>query len=67
MLVLTRKAGQQILIGKGLIQMKVLKVDDDIISIGIKAPQHIDIDREEIYLKKLQQEQVESSMQKVAP
>ncbi|AOU30069.1 TPA: carbon storage regulator [Legionella pneumophila subsp. pneumophila] len=67
MLVLTRKAGQQILIGKGLIQMKVLKVDDDIISIGIKAPQHIDIDREEIYLKKLQQGQAESSMQKVAP
>ncbi|CZP32240.1 TPA: carbon storage regulator [Legionella pneumophila] len=67
MLVLTRKAGQQILIGKGLIQMKVLKVDDDIISIGIKAPQHIDIDREEIYLKKRQQEQAESSMQKVAP
>ncbi|HDO7798506.1 TPA: carbon storage regulator [Legionella pneumophila] len=67
MLVLTRKAGQQILIGKGLIQMKVLKVDDDIISIGIKAPQHIDIDREEIYLKKLQQEQAESSIQKVAP
>ncbi|HAU3632850.1 TPA: carbon storage regulator [Legionella pneumophila] len=66
MLVLTRKAGQQILIGKGLIQMKVLKVVDDIISIGIKAPQHIDIDREEIYLKKLQQEQGESSMQKVA-
>ncbi|HAU2169449.1 TPA: carbon storage regulator [Legionella pneumophila] len=66
MLVLTRKAGQQILIGKGLIQMKVLKVDDDIISIGIKAPQHIDIDREEVYLKKLQKEQAESSMQKEA-
>ena len=56
MLVLTRKIGQQILIGKGMIQMKVLKITDDIISIGIKAPQHIDIDREEIYLKKLQQE-----------
>ncbi|HAT1993791.1 carbon storage regulator [Fluoribacter dumoffii] len=66
MLVLTRKAGQQILIGKGLIQMKVLKVDDDIISIGIKAPLHIDIDREEIYLKKLQQERAESSTKKVA-
>ncbi len=56
MLVLTRKIGQHILISKGLIQMKVLKVTDDIISIGINAPQHIDIDREEIYLKKLQQE-----------
>lgn len=52
MLVLTRKAGQQILIGKGLIQMKVLKVVDGIISIGIKAPSHIDIDREEIFLLK---------------
>ncbi|MFV0820266.1 carbon storage regulator [Legionella micdadei] len=66
MLVLTRKAGQQILIGKGLIQMKVLKVDDDIISIGIKAPQHIEIDREEIYLKKLQQERAESSTKQVS-
>jgi len=65
MLVLTRKIGQQILIGKGLIQMKVLKVNDDVISIGIKAPQHIDVDREEIYLKKLQQERALSSLSKV--
>ncbi|HDV5710267.1 TPA: carbon storage regulator [Legionella pneumophila] len=57
MLVLTRKAGQQILIGKGLIQMKVLKIENDIISIGIQAPSHIDIDREEIYFRKLRQEQ----------
>jgi carbon storage regulator len=56
MLVLTRRIGQQILIGKGTIQMKVLKVDNGVISIGINAPQHIDIDREEIYLKKLQQQ-----------
>jgi carbon storage regulator len=61
-LVLTRKIGQQILIGKGLIQMKVLKVTDDIISIGINAPQHIDIDREEIYLKKLQQEKAKVAL-----
>lgn len=57
MLVLTRKIGQQILIGKGIIQMKVLKIDDGIISIGIKAPTHIDIDREEIYFKKLQKQE----------
>ncbi|KTD20119.1 carbon storage regulator [Legionella londiniensis] len=66
MLVLTRKIGQQILIGKGLIQMKVLKVNDDVISIGIQAPKHIDVDREEIYLKKLQQEKAEASKLKVA-
>ena len=56
MLVLTRRAGQQILMSKGSIQMKILKIVDDIISIGIHAPQHIDIEREEIYLKKLHQE-----------
>lgn len=66
MLVLTRKIGQQILIGKGIIQMKVLKIDNDIISIGINAPQYIDIDREEIYLKKLQQEKTSVSLSKVA-
>lgn len=66
MLVLTRRIGQQILIGKGVIQMKVLKVEDGIISIGIKAPQHIDIDREEIYLKKLQQQEATTSLIKVA-
>lgn len=65
MLVLTRKAGQQILISKGMIQMKVLKVEDDVISIGIKAPSHIDIDREEIYLRKLQQEQEAANSPKV--
>ena len=66
MLVLTRRIGQQILIGKGVIQMKVLKVEDGIISIGIKAPQHIDIDREEIYLKKLQQQEAALPLIKVA-
>lgn len=53
MLVLTRKIGQQVLIGNGVIQIKVLKVDNGIISIGFNAPSHIDIDREEIYLKKI--------------
>lgn len=55
MLVLTRKIGQQVLIGNGAIQMKVLNVVDGIISIGFNAPSHIDIDREEVYLKKLAQ------------
>lgn len=55
MLVLTRKIGQQVLIGNGLVQMKVLRVNDDIISIGFSAPSHIEIDREEVYLKKLSQ------------
>ncbi len=55
MLVLTRKIGQQVLIGNGMIQMKVLKVDNGNISIGFNAPSHIDIDREEVHLKKIAQ------------
>lgn len=52
MLVLTRRKGQQIMINKGSIQLKVLKIDGDNIRLGIHAPQGIDIDREEIFLKK---------------
>ena len=56
MLVLTRKIGQQVLIGNGIIQMKVLKIDGGNISLGFNAPEDIDIDREEVYLRKLAQE-----------
>lgn len=55
MLVLGRKVGQQIVMGKGMITLKVLKVRDGTISIGIQAPEHFDVDREEIYLKKQRQ------------
>lgn len=55
MLVLTRKIGQQIQIDNGLIQIKVLKVENGSISIGFNAPAHIDIDREEVYLRKITQ------------
>ncbi len=53
MLVLTRKIGQQVLIDKGIIQVKILGVEGDVISIGFNAPEYIDIDREEVHLKKL--------------
>lgn len=53
MLVLTRKIGQQVLIAKGSIQVKVLRINGDDIRIGITAPEHVDIDREEIYLQKM--------------
>ncbi len=54
MLVLTRKIGQQVLIAQGAIQVKVLNVDNDKISLGFYAPDHIDIDREEVFFKKNQ-------------
>ncbi|MDP3704613.1 MAG: carbon storage regulator [Legionellaceae bacterium] len=55
MLVLTRKIGQQVLIGNGLIQIKVLRIENDVISIGFDAPSDIDIDREEVHLRKAAQ------------
>lgn len=55
MLVLIRRAGQQVLINKGTIQIRVLKVDRGNITIGFIAPENMDIDREEIYFKKLAQ------------
>lgn len=60
MLVLTRKAGQQIFMDKGRIQMKVIKVEDDVISIGIEAPLHIDIAREEVFSQNLAQEKLDA-------
>lgn len=60
MLVLTRRKGQQILINKGTIQLKVLKIEGGNISLGIHAPEGVDIDREEIYFKKCQQAQTSS-------
>ncbi len=60
MLVLTRKAGQQIFMDKGRIQMKVIKIEDGIISLGIDAPLHIDIAREEVFSQSLAQEKLAS-------
>ncbi len=56
MLVLSRKVGQQVLIGKGMVQVKILKIDHGNISLGFNAPGHIDIEREEVYIKKHAQE-----------
>lgn len=52
MLVLTRKKGEQVLIGKGQIKIKVLYQRRGVVALGINAPPHIDVDREEIFLRK---------------
>ncbi|HBI5657135.1 TPA: carbon storage regulator [Legionella pneumophila] len=52
MLVLTRRVGEQIFIDKGQIQIKVLFVRNGNIALGIQAPPHVDVDREEIYYRK---------------
>ncbi|MBA2649352.1 MAG: carbon storage regulator [Legionella sp.] len=53
MLLLTRRKGQQILIDKGQIQIEVIYVRKGSVALGIKAPPHIDIDRKEIFFKRL--------------
>lgn len=52
MLVLTRRVGEEILIDKGQIQIKILYVRRGHIAVGIHAPSNVDVDRKEIYLRK---------------
>ncbi|KTD49608.1 vir region protein [Legionella rubrilucens] len=53
MLVLTRKCGEQIMIDKGKIQIKVLYGRRGIVALGILAPDDIEVDRKEIFLRKM--------------
>lgn len=52
MLLLTRKHGEEIFIDKGQIMVKVIFAKNGKALLGIHAPQHIDIDRKEIFLRK---------------
>lgn len=48
MLVLTRKEQEAIMIGDSII-VRVLEVNGDQVRIGIEAPQHISVHREEVF------------------
>lgn len=48
MLVLTRKVGESIMIGDG-IEVKVVGVDGDQVKLGIEAPRHIKVHRQEVF------------------
>jgi carbon storage regulator len=52
-LVLTRRAGQSIMIGHDIV-VTVLEVRGDQIRLGIRAPREIDVHREEVF-RQLQQ------------
>lgn len=60
MLVLTRRVGEQILIDKGQIEIKVLYVRKGHIALGINAPGHVDVDRKEIFIRKQRNNQAET-------
>ncbi len=48
MLVLTRKEQEAIMIGETII-VRILEVNGDQVRIGIEAPQHIAVHREEVF------------------
>jgi len=49
MLVLTRSPGERLIIGDGEISISVLEVRGGQVRLGIDAPRHIAVHREEIY------------------
>jgi len=48
MLILSRKPGESIVID-GRIHVKVVRVEGDVVKIGIEAPSDIPVHREEVY------------------
>jgi carbon storage regulator len=48
MLVLTRKKNESIMIGDQ-IELVVVSIEGDVVKLGIKAPQNIEIYRKEVY------------------
>jgi len=48
MLVLTRKAGESVMIGDDVV-VTVLEARGDVIRIGIRAPKNVQVHREEVY------------------
>lgn len=50
MLVLSRTAGQSVMIGHDIV-VTVLEVRGDVVRIGIDAPRHVDVHREEVYVE----------------
>ena len=51
MLVLTRKIGEQIVIGDN-IKIKIVEIKGRQVRIGIEAPRSVEVNREEIYRQK---------------
>ncbi len=51
MLVLTRSVGERLIIGNGEITLTILDVRGNQVRLGIDAPKHIAVHREEIFLR----------------
>jgi carbon storage regulator len=62
MLVLTRKVGEEIVIGEQII-VKVIAVHGDRVRIGIEAPKTVTVDRMEVHERRQEFHVVESELQ----
>lgn len=49
MLVLTRAVGERLIIGDGEVRLHVLEVRGNQVRLGIDAPRHVPVHREEIF------------------
>jgi carbon storage regulator len=61
MLVLTRKVGEEIVIGDG-IRVKVVSVQGDRVRVGIDAPRDVPVDRLEIHQRRAEFKDVEPAL-----
>ena len=48
MLILSRKSGESIVID-GRIQVKIVRLDGDVVKVGIEAPADVPVHRQEVY------------------
>lgn len=48
MLVLTRRVGEEIVIG-GTVRVRIVAVQNQRVKVGITAPSHVTVHREEVY------------------
>jgi carbon storage regulator len=62
MLVLSRKIGESIRIGDDIV-VTVLEVKGDQVRVGIEAPKHIKVHRQEVYVE-IQEQNRQSALQK---
>lgn len=60
MLVLTRSVGERLFIQNGEIKIQILEVKGHQVRIGIEAPKHIPVHREEVF-ERMQAEESDQS------
>lgn len=53
MLILVRRVGEAIYIDKGKIKVHLISENSGLVKLGIEAPKHIEVDRKEVFIRKI--------------